>query len=233
MQHHLIRTVVAVALALLAYGKACSAQSTEAAAETEAHQSGGYAMIFDLHVDATGNVERIETVATESNRLSELAMALLLRKKFPEKLVDGQVVAQVIRYPLFFPVEDDLGAEANAAPMPQPILQMMPTVPLKLRKALLPGGALLKVWVDHKGRTTKVDLVRASHEDYGRAAAEAVKQWKFRPAVKDGNPVDSWFHAGITFSFELNDQRRIDPSWEWYAPPRPAVELYEVTLSGR
>jgi len=46
--------------------------------------------------------------------------------------------------------------------------------------------------------------------DFDEAAIAAVKQWKFKPASKYGNPVDAW--ADIEVTFQLGRPPEPSPS---------------------
>lgn len=72
--------------------------------------------------------------------------------------------------------------------MPRPIKQVAPTLPPDHGDAV-EGEALIECIVDTRGRPQLPRVVRATNPGLGWAAATAVAQWRFEPALKDGAPV--------------------------------------------
>lgn len=63
------------------------------------------------------------------------------------------------------------------------------------------GEALLRVHVDPNGVPYAVDLVRGSGSRLlDRAATDAVRKWRFRPAMSNGQPVDGTVQVPIAFN---------------------------------
>jgi protein TonB len=63
------------------------------------------------------------------------------------------------------------------------------------------GTVLLRVHVGPDGIPYAVDLVRSSHSrSLDRAASDAVKRWRFRPAQRNGQPVAADVQVPITFN---------------------------------
>ncbi len=58
----------------------------------------------------------------------------------------------------------------------------------------------VRVFVDATGRPGLVELDPPTpDEDFNRDIMRQVREWEYRPALRDGNPVDGW--AEITFIF--------------------------------
>jgi len=64
-----------------------------------------------------------------------------------------------------------------------------PSYPEAARKAKLNGSAVVAAAVSEKGEVDDVKLVRSSDKVFDQNAIDAVRQWKFAPAAKDGKPV--------------------------------------------
>ncbi|HKE24553.1 MAG TPA: TonB family protein [Bryobacteraceae bacterium] len=69
------------------------------------------------------------------------------------------------------------------------------------RKAKYQGTVLLRVDVDETGRVMNVRVTRSLGLGLDEKAIEAVKQWRFRPALEDGNAIS--IPVDIAFSFQL------------------------------
>ena len=59
---------------------------------------------------------------------------------------------------------------------------------------------LLRVLIDDQGRAKKVEVNTSSGSELlDRAAAEAIKRWRFHPARYGDKPVESWIRIPIEF----------------------------------
>lgn len=191
----------------------------------EGHVSG-YTVEVDVSMSAQGTVEDVKVVQADTYDLGVLAVRLAKSRAYRPQIQEGRPVPAVQRLPLFFPVEGDLGPENNREPKPELKRPVAPDYPVAMRSANQPGGAIVRVVVGQDGRVREVALVRASHPDFGASAVEAVRQWRFGPAQKEGAPVESQFNVAV--AFEISGK---EPEWQWYVPPRPAFKAAFI-LSG-
>ncbi len=91
-------------------------------------------------------------------------------------------------------------APAIAESAPVPISSPPPTYPRAALRRGESGEALLRVHVGPDGVPYAVDLVRGSGSRLlDRAATDAVRNWRFRPALRDGQPVDGAVQVPIAF----------------------------------
>jgi len=82
-----------------------------------------------------------------------------------------------------------------------PIYRVPPAYPGALRRAGRPaGGAVIDFVIDRDGRARLPQIISATSEEFGWAAATAVAQWVFRPPLRGGQPVD--IKVRIPFSFK-------------------------------
>lgn len=73
--------------------------------------------------------------------------------------------------------------------------------PEELREEGTEGQVVLFLHVSDDGRVDVVRLDRpSSHEAFNRAAAEAARVRRYRPARKDGSPVGAWVFLTVRFS---------------------------------
>jgi len=72
---------------------------------------------------------------------------------------------------------------------PRPIYDPEPEFSEEARKAKYQGVCTLEVVVDVAGRPTNIRVVGALGMGLDEKAIEAVKTWRFEPAMKDGHPV--------------------------------------------
>ena len=78
---------------------------------------------------------------------------------------------------------------------------MQPTYPAAALRVREEGTVLLRVEVDATGRPVSVEVQRSSRSrDLDRAARDAVQQWTFEPAIRDGRPASSTVTVPVDFS---------------------------------
>ena len=72
---------------------------------------------------------------------------------------------------------------------PRPIQQVAGTFPQEMRSKSVEGVVTLIFIVDETGRVVNPRVEKASHPAFEAPALEALRQWKFEPAVKSGKRV--------------------------------------------
>ena len=78
--------------------------------------------------------------------------------------------------------------------------QVRPSYPSTARRLGAQGTTLLKVHVLADGRVGEVVVQEsAGHSDLDRAAADAVRQWRFDPARRGSEPVAMWVLLPVEF----------------------------------
>jgi TonB family protein len=93
--------------------------------------------------------------------------------------------------------EGDLVDFSQVDAQPQSLVEGKVTLPRSaaLAKAPASGYAILRVLVNEKGGVDEVKVLRPfqpSRPGIDEACAEAVKQNRYRPAMKDGKKVKTW-----------------------------------------
>jgi protein TonB len=67
------------------------------------------------------------------------------------------------------------------------------------RKAKVSGDVQVYLWVDEHGNPTHVRVIRGMGMGLDERAVEAVKQYKFKPAMENGRPVTVEMYIDVTF----------------------------------
>jgi protein TonB len=91
----------------------------------------------------------------------------------------------------------------------QPAVQTQykdPVYPDNLWKTQVQGNVLLVGRIDKMGRVTDLHVVAASHRDFIAPSLAAVRAWRFRPATRDGVPVEISVNIGVRFRLQ-NEHR--------------------------
>lgn len=82
---------------------------------------------------------------------------------------------------------------------PRPVFQAAPQFPAEMRGKKTEGVVSLLCLVDDQGRVTKPKVEKSSHPAFEKPAFDAVKKWKFEPAVKGGKRVGCPVRLTIRF----------------------------------
>jgi protein TonB len=86
---------------------------------------------------------------------------------------------------------------------PTPVKTPPPEYPSKLKQGGVSGVVALKVEIDENGAVTACSVSKSSNPEFEQPAMDAVKNWKFKPAQKGGNPVK--VRLLIPIQFRIDD----------------------------
>lgn len=99
--------------------------------------------------------------------------------------------------PLVLNLSDDAPPVFERAP--SPIGRLRVSYPEVARLSGATGSALVEAYVEADGRTSRLELLAATSPSFGRAAMEAARGTRFRPAVRMGVTVASSIRLPIRF----------------------------------
>ncbi|SNS21461.1 outer membrane transport energization protein TonB [Humidesulfovibrio mexicanus] len=87
--------------------------------------------------------------------------------------------------------------------MPAPLRTVKPRYPMAARRAGQEGQVLLRLFVDAEGRVGQVAVLKAEPEGlFEESALEAVRKWRFSPAMNKGAAVGMWLTLPVRFALE-------------------------------
>jgi TonB family protein len=99
----------------------------------------------------------------------------------------------------------ELPKKSPAAPSHKPprlIKEVQPVYPLKLRAKGVTGKVRLRFVVDKAGAVRDAEVIEASHRELGKAALEAINQWIYEPAERDGVKVNTRLEVPLFFDLK-------------------------------
>ena len=82
---------------------------------------------------------------------------------------------------------------------PQPIHRVEPEYNEPARQAKLRGTSIFLVAIDKEGQLCLLEIVRPLGLGLDESAAEKLSEWKYSPAMQDGQPVDVRMNIEIHF----------------------------------
>ena len=100
--------------------------------------------------------------------------------------------------------EPDLATEGPQLKAPVLVKQVAPIYPPVAGRLQMSGEVSLRALVGIDGSVVKVEVLQVTREGVGfeKAAEDAVRQWRFRPATKNGVKVESWVPIRIPFTLQ-------------------------------
>ncbi len=92
----------------------------------------------------------------------------------------------------------DSATPANRAA--QTVTTVAPKYPYLMRRAEATAEVTVSFKVDAKGVVTGAKIVDSNNSEFVNPTLDAVKQWTFAPAIKDGKAIESQMVQKFTFS---------------------------------
>lgn len=78
-----------------------------------------------------------------------------------------------------------------------------PEYPVGKLRLEIEGSVTVRVLVGTDGRVRQVQVIRATDSDFARATEkQALKSWRFKPATRDGTPVEDWQTLTVRFDID-------------------------------
>jgi protein TonB len=78
-----------------------------------------------------------------------------------------------------------------------------PDYPVGKLRLEIEGSATVRVLIGTDGRVRQVQVIRATDPDFAKATErQALRAWRFKPATRDGVPVEDW--QTLTVRFDIN-----------------------------
>ena len=102
--------------------------------------------------------------------------------------------------------ESDANRSGLKITQPVPVYRPDPDYSEQARKAKYQGTVILAIVVDENGNPTHIRVVKPLGMGLDEKAIEAVEKWRFRPGMKDGQPVR------VVAQIEINF-RLLVPGW--------------------
>lgn len=171
-------------------------------------------VVLDVQISATGNVQNVMIISGHP-MLTASAMEAVKQWKYRPYVINGNPVAvtSMVRLQFKLTENDTVGVVSEPPPLPtmRPtsvegnalpqrvrvssgvsqgllITKVAPEYPEEARHAHIQGTVILHVQIDKEGNVVTLELV-SGHPMLVPAAIEAVRQWKYRPYLLNGEAV--------------------------------------------
>lgn len=96
-------------------------------------------------------------------------------------------------------IQDETFDVSELEKKPEPIAQVAPVYPAELRKAKIEGLVSLVFVLSEDGRVEEPRVENSSRPEFEKPALDAIRKWRFRPGMKDGQPVRTYIRLPMRF----------------------------------
>jgi TonB family protein len=175
------------------------------------------AVVLHVIISENGAVEKLQVISGPE-QLRTSAIDAVRQWMFEPYLLNGSPVEVETTTTVNYNLGDSPNSQAGkderdnaAAAMPLKLgpgitaprltYSTSPEYTEEAREQKVSGKVLLKLWVDTNGIPTHVRVIRGLGSGLDEKAVEAVKRYKFTPAMKDGEPVLVELNIELSFKF--------------------------------
>ena len=183
--------------------------------------------VLVVDVDAEGGVSGLKIDRSSGDpRLDSAALEAASRWKFKPGIKGGKPIAGQVRVPVQFAMHEPSQPEADAGERPAQIIAAQPPkYPKAAAENRVEGRVMLIVDIAADGSVTGATVDRSAGDaSLDAAALEAVRQWRFQPALKDGKAVAGKVRVPIDFAMDEPEEAAGDGAGgsDYYVRPAGA-----------
>lgn len=154
-----------------------------------------------VETDETGAVANAQALGGVEEDFAMAAVAAVRGWEFAPARRGGRPVAHTMEVTVAFRAPT-VYQNGEVHVQPKPVKRESPIYPYTLRRMGVPGRVELAFTVTVEGRVADAFVIKSSHPAFEEAALNAVREWRFAPAVKDGRPVA--MKTALLLEFEVD-----------------------------
>jgi len=98
--------------------------------------------------------------------------------------------------------EDTILRVGGDVTAPITITTVQPVYPEAARRARIQGTVVIQAIISESGDVRDVQVLRALPLGLDSAAADAIRKWKFKPAMLNGRPVPVYYVLTVRFNLQ-------------------------------
>lgn len=121
--------------------------------------------------------------------------------RFSRRLLFVSVLLVAVRATAWAEANETVYSKVDENPVP--IKTPPPHYPDTLKREGISGLVAVVVVIDEKGNIASSVIAKSSHPEFEKPALDAVKNWKFKPAKKDGSAVK--VRVTVPLRFNVDD----------------------------
>ena len=182
-------------------------------------------VVMEVKIAKSGDVQSLQLVSGHP-MLAPAAIEAVKQWKYKPFVIDGEPVEVKTTVQVNFtlaggpPKEPDAGTSPPATPQSEPsstvprvrissgiasgllVSKINPRYPPDAREQRVQGNVVMQVDIDKDGNVETVQLI-SGHPLLAPAAIDAVRQWKYKPYLLNGNPMNVETQVMVAFTLAL------------------------------
>jgi TonB family protein len=163
-----------------------------------------------VRVVSAGADRTFDVMSWSKPPLPDVNEDIVVEDGTPTRIIDDQAVlkaaqpkAEAIPQPLDPPLGFDFPRVGNGIKAPVVANRVEPKYPDIYRRAGVTGIVIIETAISERGVIQGARVIKSLAPGIDAAALDALRQWTFEPATKDGQPVPVMFN--VTINFKLRD----------------------------
>ena len=147
-----------------------------------------------------GSISNARVTKPLNEALDQEAVRAMRQWRFRPGTKDLQPAAVEISMEMSFSLRDRIYETTEGVTLPDPLIQAAAIYPDEARENFVEGSVRLSVVVLSDGRVGDVRVVRPVEPSLDESAIQAVKQWRFTPGTREGQPVNVRVELEVSFT---------------------------------
>lgn len=151
-------------------------------------------------VEISTNAEATTTIEVPTPESSPLTAEQLqndIEAQYQQKVREMEARLKKARQP-----DHEVFRTGGEVTAPVVVSRVEPKYTETARRARIQGVVIVEATVDWEGYVREVRVLKGLPMGLDQAAKDAVKQWKFRPATRRGEPVDAYLTMTVQFRLQ-------------------------------
>jgi len=170
-------------------------------------------VILGVRTDARGRVKNAMVYKSKDPLLVQPSIDAVKQWVYEPLYVKGEPVDAVFTVTVTFKLKEKKEAKAGGVvggviqtegleKPPKLIRKVEPVYPEEARQESIQGVVLIEATTDKEGNVVEVKVLKSESSLLNQPAVDAVRQWKYEPVYKNGEPVGITFTVTITFKLK-------------------------------
>ena len=135
-------------------------------------------------------------------KFNNSALEAVRQWTFKSGIKDGRAVKSRVRLPMIYDLEAIEACEIDELDeIPEIIHRVAPVYPGLMKRLRKRATVRLSFVVDESGRVIDPVIFESTNAQFNESALVAIRQWEFKPGIKDGVPVKT--RVKIPFKYTL------------------------------
>lgn len=145
------------------------------------------------------------TFSDEHRNLADTSVSIPFGRRSVVGGLDGEEAPYLFLVVEAPPSKRSAARESGQVTPPRAVVNTAPVYPEDARKDRVEGVVVVQTVIEKDGSVSRARIVKRLHPSLDQAALDAIRQWRFEPALLDGEPVA--VHYNLTINYRLQAEK--------------------------